>query len=82
MAHWKDAAVTNEGVEMLNEWMAGRKICIVAAFGGTGTVDPELLAEQTGLVDMRQELYLLGEENGADGKTVQVQVQNADVMME
>ena len=31
---------------------------------------------------MRQELYLLGEENGADGKTVQVQVQNADVMME
>ena len=82
MAHWKEAAVTNDGVEMLNEWMAGRKITIVAAFGGTGTVDPELLAEQTGLVDMRQELYLLGEENGADGKTVQVQVQNADVMME
>ena len=26
MAHWKEAAVTNEGVEMLNEWMAGRKI--------------------------------------------------------
>ena len=70
MAHWKEAAVTNEGVEMLNEWMAGRKITIVAAFGGTGTVDPELLAEQTGLVDMRQELYLLGEENGADGKTL------------
>lgn len=82
MAHWKDAAVTNEGVEMLNEWMAGRKITIVAAFGGTGTVDKELLKEQTGLVDMRQELYILGEEDGADGKTVQLQVQNADVMME
>ena len=82
MAHWKDAAVTNEGVEMLNEWMAGRKITIVAAFGGTGTVDPELLTEQTGLVDMRQELYLLGEEDSTDGKTVQVQVQNADVMVE
>lgn len=82
MAHWKDAAVTNEGVEMLNEWMAGRKISIVAAFGGTGTVDKELLTEQTGLVDMRQELYILGEEDGADGKTVQLQVQNADVMME
>lgn len=82
MAHWKDAAVTNEGVEMLNEWMAGRKITIVAAYGGTGTVDPELLTEQTDLVDMRQELYLLGEEDGVDGKTVQVQVQNADVMME
>lgn len=82
MAHWKDAAVTNEGVEMLNEWMAGRKITVVAAYGGTGKVDPELLKEQTGLVDMRQELHILGEEDGADGKTVQVQVQNADVMME
>ena len=82
MAHWKDAAVTNEGVEMLNEWMAGRKICIVAAFGGTGTVDKELLTEQTGLVDARQELYLLGEEDSTDGKTVQVQVQNATVMEE
>lgn len=82
MAHWKDAAVTNDGVEMLNEWMAGRKITVVAAFGGTGTVDPELLTEQTDLVDMRQELYILGEEDGADGKTVQVQVQNAEVMEE
>ena len=82
MAHWKDAAVTNEGVEMLNEWMAGRKITVVAAFGGTGTVDPDLLTEQTDLVDMRQELYLLGEEDGTDGKTVQLQVQNADAMVE
>ena len=82
MAHWKDAAVTNEGVEMLNEWMAGRHITVVAAFGGTGTVDPALLTEQTGLVDMRQELYILGEEDTTDGKTVQVQVQNADVMVE
>ena len=82
MAHWKDAVVTNEGVEMLNEWMAGRKITIVAAYGGTGTVDRSLLTEQTGLVDMRQKLHLLGEEDGADGKTVQVQVQNAEVMEE
>lgn len=82
MAHWKDAAVTNDGVEMLNEWMAGRKITIVAACGGTGTVDPELLAEQTDLVDRRQELYLLGEEDGPEGKTVQLQVQNAEVMEE
>ena len=82
MAHWKDAAVTNEGVEMLNEWMAGRHITVVAAFGGTGTVDPALLTEQTGLADMRQELYILGEEDTTDGKTVQVQVQNADVMVE
>ncbi len=82
MAHWKDTAVTNEGVEMLNEWMAGRKITVVAAYGGTGTVEPELLKEQTGLVETRQKLHILGEEGGADGKTVQVQVQNAGVMEE
>ncbi len=82
MAHWKDTAVTNEGVEMLNEWMAGRNIKVVAAYGGTGTVDPELLEEQTGLVDMRQELYILGEENDPKGKTVQLQVHNAEVMEE
>ena len=82
MAHWKDAAVTNDGVEMLNEWMAGRKITITSAYGGTGTVDRSLLTEQTGLVDMRQKLHLLGEEDGADGKTIQVQVQNAEVMTE
>ena len=74
--------VTNDGAEMLNEWMAGRKITITSAYGGTGTVDPELLTEQTGLVDMRQKLHLLGEEDGADGKTVQVQLQNAEVMTE
>ena len=82
MAHWKDAAITNDGVEMLNEWMAGRKITIVAAYGGAGTVEPGLLAEQTGLVDMRQELHLLSEEDGPGGKTVPVQIQNADVVEE
>ena len=82
MARWKEAAVTNDGAEMLNEWMAGRKITITSAYGGTGTVDPELLTAQTGLVDMRQKLHLLGEEDGADGKTVRVQVQNAKVMTE
>lgn len=82
MAHWKDAAVTNAGVEMLNEWMAGRKITVTAAYGGSGTVDPERLEEQTGLVDTRQKLHLLGEEDGAEGKTVQVQIQNAEVAEE
>ena len=75
MARWKEAALTNDGAEMLNEWMAGRKITITSTYEGTGTVDPELLTEQTGLVDMRQKLHLLGEEDGADGKTVRVQVQ-------
>lgn len=82
MAHWKDAAVTNDGVEMLNEWMAGRTIKVVAAYGGAGTVPVEELAEQTGLADPRQKLTLAGEENRADGKTVQVQISNVAVTEE
>jgi len=82
MAHWKDAAVTNVGVEMLNEWMAGRFIKITAAYGGTGTVDPEELVNLTDLVDPRQELTLLGEENGLEGKNVRVQISNAGLMEE
>ena len=82
MAHWKDAAVTNDGVEMLNEWMAGRFIRITSAYGGTGTVDAAFLTEQTDLVERRQKLHLLGEEDNAEGKTVQIQVSNAEVMEE
>ena len=82
MAHWKDAAVTNNGAEMLNEWMAGRFIRITSAYGGTGTVDAAFLTEQTDLVERRQKLHLLGEEDNAEGKTVQIQVSNAEVMEE
>ena len=82
MSHWKDAAVTNDGVEMLNEWMAGRFIRITSAYGGTGTVDAAFLTEQTDLVERRQQLHLLGEEDNAKGKTVQIQVSNAEVMEE
>lgn len=82
MAHWKDAVVTNDGVEMLNEWMAGRYVKVTSAYGGAGTVDPETLEEQTGLVNPKQKLSLLGEENGPEGKTVQVQVSNAGLAEE
>lgn len=82
MAHWKDAAVTNNGAEMLNEWMAGRFIRITSAYGGTGTVEAAFLTEQTDLVERRQKLHLLGAEDNAEGKTVQIQVSNAEVMEE
>lgn len=82
MAHWKNAVVTDDGAQMLNEWMAGRFIKVTSAYGGTGSVDPEKLMEQTGLKDPRQKLVLLGEENGPEGKTVQVQVSNAGLAEE
>lgn len=82
MAHWKDATVTDTGAEMLNEWMAGRSIKVTSAYGGTGTVDPDRLAQQTGLVDRRQELALMGEEDGPEGIAVQTQVYNAGLTEE
>lgn len=82
MAHWKDAAVTNAGVELLNEWMAGRRLTITSAYGGTGTVDASLLAGQTGLANQKQKLSLMGQEEGSAGVVVQVQVNNTGVTEE
>lgn len=76
MAHWNECAVTNAGVEMLNEWMAGRTITITSVYGGMGLVDVDRLTEQTGLTDRRQTLSLLGQTDGEGGKNIQIQVSN------
>lgn len=75
---WNHSAVTNSGIEMLNEMMAGRKLEVTNAYGGTGTVDleTEKLEEQTGLVQLRQKLAVLEVENTAEGKIVCIQVSN------
>lgn len=78
--HWKEAVVTDSGVELLNEWAAGRRLKVVSAYGGTGTVALDTLAAQTGLANPKQQLILLGEEDGAGGTTVQVQISNATLM--
>ena len=67
--------------------MNSRRYAIVTTpaadtLGGTGTVDAAFLTEQTDLVERRQKLHLLGEEDNAEGKTVQIQVSNAEVMEE
>ena len=43
MAHWSESAVTNIGVTMLNEYMAGRRLTITAAYGGSGLVEADKL---------------------------------------
>ena len=74
MAHWHDVAVTNDGVAMLNEMMAGKKLCLTSAYGGTGIVDTAVLGDQTAMVDQKQKLALIDEKDGPDGKTVTVQI--------
>ena len=34
MAHWNEVAVTSEGVELLNEMMAGHPLKLTSAYGG------------------------------------------------
>lgn len=76
MAHWSECAVTNEGAAMLNEWMAGRTITLSSVYGGTGLVEKDSLTGQTGLLNRRQTLSLLGQTDGEGGKNVQIQVSN------
>ena len=77
MAHWHDVAVTSEGVAMLNEMMAGHPLQLTSAYGGTGVVDAAALGEQTAMVDQKQKLALIDEQDGPDGKTVTVQISSA-----
>lgn len=82
MAHWTQCAVTNEGVAMLNEWMAGRTITLTSVYGGAGLAEEARLQEQTGLLNPRQKLSIIGETDGEGGKTLQIQVFNQDLKEE
>lgn len=75
---WSHSAVVNDGIEMLNEMLAGRKLVITNAYGGTGVVDleTETLEEQTGLVEVRQQVTVVEVENTAEGKIVCIQIPN------
>ena len=62
MAHWTKAAVTNEGVKMLNEMMAGRFLTVTSASGGSGLLtDLDLLPEQTSLIQPQQAISIIRE---------------------
>lgn len=74
MAHWDNAAVTREGIVLLNEMMAGHELILTRACGGTGTVEVSDMVEQTGLQEEKQTLKLTDEKDGPDGKTVTVQI--------
>lgn len=82
MSHWNEAAVTNAGTEMLNEMMAGRKLTLTAAYGGTGLVEAGELEQQTGLLNQQQKLSIIDERTDETGKTITVQVVNADAEYE
>lgn len=79
MAHWSESAVTNVGVAMLNEYMAGRRLTITAAYGGSGLVDEDKLVEQENLLERKQALHIVEVSDAPSGKTLTIQIYNKDL---
>ena len=80
MSHWENAAVTDAGVDMLNDLLAGRRLTVTNAYGGTEAAkDPAGLQAQTDVLGERKLLSLLDVEDVEDGKTVKIQISNTGV---
>lgn len=69
-----EAVVTNKGIAMMKESLAGKVITITGAAGGTGTVPSASLMTQTDLKNKKQDLSLIGLADTDQGKKVQIQV--------
>lgn len=80
MSHWENAAITDAGVDMLNDLLAGRRLTVTNAYGGTEAAkDPAGLQAQTDVLGERTLLSLLDVEDVEDGKTVKIQISNIGV---
>lgn len=77
-SHWTHSAVTNAGRELLNEMMAGHRLNICKAKCGDGKVDAGQMASQTGLHGEKQEAKIVSDITTETGRTVCVQITNAD----
>jgi len=67
---WDNAVVTNQGVALLLQVLDGKKLWLDHAGGGTGTVPPDTLMQQTALVDQKQRFSIISAINVDDGKKV------------
>ena len=76
---WNQSVVTNAGVGLLNESLAGHTLTIESAVGGAGTLTEEELAAATDVADQKQTFALLGIEDIEGGKRVGIQITNNGV---
>lgn len=76
---WNNAAVTNAGVALLNESLAGHILTITSAVGGAGMLEDQELASAVDVVDQKQTFSLMGLEDLEQGKQVGVQISNKGV---
>ena len=77
---WDNAVVTNNGVAMLQQVLAGEVLTLDWAAGGTGTVPPSSLMAQTALKEQKQNFAITGAANVPNGKKISVQITNVGLM--
>ena len=76
---WNDAVVTNEGKELLAQWLNGGALSIDSAATGQGTVAASLLMGQTALVSKKQDMSIVRSEKIEGGMRFQLQLTSEGV---
>lgn len=76
---WNTSVVTNAGVGLLNESLAGHTLTIESAVGGAGTSTEEELKTATDVVQPKQTFKLIGIDDFEQGKRVGIQISNEGV---
>jgi len=73
---WNDAVLVNGGVSMLREILAGEVLTLDNGAGGAGAVSASSLMAQTSLLSQKQSFSIVGVENVANGKKINIQISN------
>ena len=73
---WNTSVVTNAGVDLLNESLAGHTLTIESAVGGAGTSTEEELKSATDVAEPKQTFKLIGIDDFEQGKRVGIQITN------
>lgn len=76
---WNTSVVTNAGVGLLNESLAGHTLTIESAVGGAGTQTEDEIKVATDVAEPKQTLKLTGIEDFEDGKRVGIQITNEGI---
>lgn len=76
---WSDAVITNVGVALLAEALAGETLTIDGASGGTGTASASSLLAQTALVNQKQTFVVVELSDVDGGKKLNIQITSEDL---
>lgn len=77
---WDNAVVTNNGVAMLQQVLAGGVLTLDGAAGGAGTVPASSLMAQTALSDQKQSFVITGATNVSNGKKISIQITSVGLL--